>query len=304
MDSAAMHRMGRIGVSLGLLLGFASPAWAADDAAEAASATTDASREQILQTIETTRQTDPALAEEMERQLGLMDSGDLKLSLPEGESDRTTLGGPEALGAPGLIGPPGEDDQSGGDPRFQAVQSDPRMQAVREQFEAGNLTEGQAREQVFEVLRDYGIEPAGGREWEHGQGSQDGEGKTQEGFERAWEHMSPEAHEQMERLYEQGGERSEGERQTFERMFESIERQYESPEHEATTGTREYEAPTHEVGSTTREVESVTREYEATTRDYETPARESQTTTHEYEAPTREYQMPEPPREYEAPPQH
>lgn len=294
MDSAAMHRMGRIGVSLGLLLGFASPAWAADEAAEAASATTDASREQILQTIETTRQTDPALAEEMERQLNLMDSGDLKLSLPEGESDRTTLGGTEALGAPELIGPPGEGDQSGGDPRFQAVQSDPRMQAVREQFEAGSLTEGQAREQIFEVLRDYGIEPAGGRE----------EGKTQEGLERAWEHMSPEAHEQMERLYEQGGgERSTTDREAFERLFEStVERSFEAMEHETTS----HESTSHEYEAPTRGFESQTptREYEAPTHEVESVTREVGSVTREYESPTREYQMPEPTHEYEAPQQH
>jgi len=140
----------------------------------------------------------------------------------------------------------------GQDPRFQEVHNDPRMQELRDQFESGQMNEGQARDRMFEILRDHGIEPADGREWE--------QGGHQEGFERAYEQMSPEAREQMERMFEGEHPAMERELGTFERMYESPERLYESPE-------RMYESTEHEYEAPTREFETMQREYEAPTME-------------------------------------
>ena len=307
-------------VGMGLLFTMA-PVWAADgNTAEAAQAgLSDTTREHILQTIEATRQTDPELAAEMEKQLKLLESGQLDVhdldattheglalgappapgtttagagastggrladTLPNGGS----VGPPVDVGGPvggGLIGPPVDGGTSHGqDPRFEQVQSDPRMQQVREQFESGQLSEDQAREKVFEVLRDHGIEPNNGREWEHGN-------ERGEGFEHALERMDPAAREQLERAY--GGHETEAPekyREIFEREYRSAE---PTGEHESLE--RAFEGPQIEHAS-----EAATREYEAPTHDYQAPERT-------YEAPEREYQAPQPesqPHEYQGSPQ-
>ena len=220
-------------------------AWAADgDTAEAAQpGAPELTHEQILQDIEATRVTDPELAQEMERQLELLDSGEL--TVDELERDRV-LGAPAGefptggeLPMPGVIGLPVEGGTTSQDPRVQEVQSDPRMQELREQFESGQLTEDQARERVFEVLRDHGIEPAEGREWDHEAGESL---EHREEMERAWEQMAPEAREQMERVFEHDGERPE-----MEREFGTPEREFEMPSHEYEAPMREYEAPMYEA---------------------------------------------------------
>ena len=202
------------------------------DTAEAAEvARPDMNREQILQTIETTRQTDPELAAEMERQLELFDSGELDLQ------DHDTLTPPSESadglpsGAPELIGPPVETGGSGQDPRFEAVQSDPRMQELHERFESGELTEDEAREQVFDILRDHGIEPDNGREWEHPEGAFEHGLELERG--EGFEHMAPEAREQLEH-------------DMLERTYETLEHEYEAPAHEYETLEHEYEAPAYE----------------------------------------------------------
>jgi len=272
-------------VSVGLFLIIPS-AWAADDET-AEAAVTDAARQHLLETIEATRQTDPALANEMERQLDMLDAGELRLS---GDQDEA-LGAPaldgERLGGVGgdglLVGPPVE---GGGlsehDPRVQQVQSDPRMQEIREAYESGQLTESQALERTFEVLRDHGMEPAEGREWDH-------EGMTHEGFERAYERMAPEAREQMERLFEHEGERPGMEHEAFERYLESPERSTESPE--------------HELGD--RESDMLERSSEIPERYLESPERASEAPERVSEAPEHDVQPPEFEQEqqYEPPPQ-
>ena len=217
-------------------------AWAADeDTAEAAQpGAPELTHEQILQDIEATRVTDPELAQEMERQLELLDSGEL--TVDELERDRV-LGAPAGefptggeLPMPVVIGPPVEGGTASQDPRVQEVQSDPRMQELREQFESGQLTEDQARERVFEILQDHGIEPSEGHELDRPEGEFK-EGMTREfehreEMERALEQMAPEAREQMERLYE--GPEMEG-------------HEYEAPVHEYEAPMREYEAPMYEA---------------------------------------------------------
>lgn len=351
----AMRRLiGLLGVGLTIMVPLIPSAFAADgDTAEAApieamavdSPTQDASREHILQEIEATRQTDPELAEVMEEQLKLLEeSGRATLSTSDTGTTATTSnpfgqwGQGEAatansLGAPGLLGPPieiGPQGQPIGQPGeqeglndqqrglFEQVQADPRMQQVREQFEGGQLSEQQAREKVFEVLRDHGIEPNNGREWE--QEGMRGEGMTQEGvrgelgergegFERAFERMDPNAREQMERLFgehEASGAREQEQHETFremmEREFGTFERTMDSPElqRESETQERMYETPTREMDTMMRETETLERSYETPT--YEAPTREYEAPT--YDAPTREYEAPTydaPTREYEAP---
>jgi hypothetical protein len=117
------------------------------------------------------------------------------------------------------------------------------------------------------------------------------------GFERALEQMSPEAHEQMERMSEHEHGPMEGSQRESSREVEAAERSFEAPsrEHEATT--REYEAPTREYEAPTREVEAPTHEYEAPTHEYEAPTQEQERPTYEapqYEAPQPQYEAPGP----------
>ena len=317
---------GILGLSMGVLLAIPSVCAAdADPTAEAAQApTSDATHDQILQAIETTRQTDPELAVEMENQLKLLDAGEfapqapttdtgLALGAPQAGPQAVTgrrladtlpngglVGPPVDAGGPvsgGLIGPPTEGGTPHGqDPRFDQVQADPRMQQVREQFEAGNLSEDQAREKIVEVLKDHGIEPNNGHEWDHegvaGEGTlREGLGHEFErgGFERALEHMAPEAREQMERLSgEHATEGPERYRETFERESlagagsqretESLERTFEGPqlEHSSETPTREYESSTHEY-------QASDHTYEAPEHDYQAPPREQEYQYHDYQ---------------------
>lgn len=346
--------MGSMGVSLTVAC---LPVHAADgETAEAAEVTAaDVSHEHILQTIEATRQTDPELAAEMERQFDLYESGRMEASELSGRD--LAVGAPPESGEgrsdPRLVGPPVEAGRSGADQAvFEQVQSDPRMQETRRQFEAGEITEGQAREQVSGVLRDHGIEPNNGREWEGaGMGGESGREQGEGGFSRefhnegrfdtegrGYEHMSPEAREQMERFFgpegdadrasferdstmqeegPEGAERDFGrmmEREfggsersmEYERSMEGMERSFEGPMREFESQTREFESPERSFESAGREYEAPTREYEAPTREYEAPTREyeapermTESPEREYESPTREYEAPT--REYEAP---
>ena len=304
-----------VGVFFIFMMGMSSVAVAADGdgVAEAASSETGvglehAMRDQILQTIEATRQADPELAVEMERQLQMLESGQLDprtleirdQELTHGTSPQpgelpggTPLPMPVVDGGGRLIGSEG----GAGD----SLPPEARKE-LEELFRQGtgdpNSEKDRAlREKAGEILEKYGVEPremeAGhegkgeyGRESSHefGAGLERGEG-----FERALEQMAPEAREQMERHFGQEREQMEG----MQREFESAERTFEAP-------TRDYEA-------TPREVESPSREYEAPTHEYEAPAREYETPTREYEAPMRETTSEAPQREqqyYEAPEQY
>lgn len=243
-----------LSVLLLLVMGIPS-ASAADTEAASADATLDgAGREHILQTIEATRASDPELAAEMERQFELMETGEAPR-----ETSGDILG--DRLGAPELIGPPV--DTSG---NFEEVQADPRMQDIHQQFEGGQLSEDQAREKMFDVLRDHGIEPNDGHEWEH-------QGEHGEGLERAFEHMSTEGREHMESMERETGPM---ERMVERESMESMERmvEHESMEHE---------------------VESPEREFEAPMRESEAPVRESNAPMPEHDTEAPEHMMPEQP---------
>ena len=309
--------------------------WAADGSAtdSAAAGIADTTRDQVLQEIEATRQTDPELAKEMEAQLGLLESGELTLPQPKAYEGGLALGAPpsDVLGGTnmnpqgnfkGMNGAPvGGDGTAGSEQerRFMQVQSDPRMEDVRRQLEGGQLSEQQAREKVFEVMRDYGVDPNNGREGAEGRGGYEGRGngehdsKSQErgeGLERSWEQMSPEAREQMERLFTgHEGDQPEMTREGFEREAGSMERHFEGRENENHAGPemieREFQGGMERSSETperfeapTREFESPTREFESPTRDLESPAREVEAPTDEHEAPAFEQpeaEMPEAP---------
>lgn len=234
--------------------------------------------------------TDPALREQMLHELQQMEAsgglpqttGDLPAPQQGNASDQGQGAGAQASPMDGLPGGEGQGLVAGpttggqGDPgrqaAFEAVQQDPRMESIRQQFESGQINEGTARDQMFEVLRDHGVTPDSGREWDPREGTgQDGEmGAGREwGMERGegMEHMSPEAREQMERMF---------------------------GEHDAERGGMEFER-----GSMTdpREMEI----YREAPEQY----REAPEQYRDYEAPARGFEAPsyEPEREYEAPPE-
>lgn len=331
-------RLVMVGVGILCLSRGGTVAWAADggsDTAEAAQIGTDpigaqagadAVHEQMLQDIEASRQTDPELAAEMEHQLELFESGELDLRQShDAQEGGFALGTPVndggvtvPQGGPALLGRPGEEDRSM-DTRFQQVQSDPRMQELRQQMESGGLSEGQAREQVFEILREHGLEPNNGREWDREGMSHEGmrsEGVMREGaglereraggFERALEHMAPDAREQMERVYDREtaeremsrempsmerhemSSREMGERDRSVESSREREEGSSAPEHnferpEPQNGNEMPEAPTRESESPTHE--QATSEHEAQAREYEAPRFDGQMPEHEQQGP-------------------
>lgn len=201
-----------------------------------------------------------------------------------GGIDRRMIGPPVDMGKGdgGLIGPPHEGG-SNGNPKLKEVESDPRMQELRQQVESGQLSEGQARERVFEVLRDHGVEPNNEREWERGAGNgQDAVGRESErgqGTERGMERMAPQAREQMER--------SMGHESQMERSF-SQEREQTGSDR----GASERELGSHERasegGSERGDREMNSREVSSFERSHETSGRESQPQEREHESFQRE----------------
>lgn len=333
--------MGVFGMGLLLTMSSVPSAWAADgdDAAEAASVepvAVEFDRAHILQEIESVRQTDPELAAEMESQLQLLESGELDLT--EGARDvaltapttgDTTLNAPTlrgaggfpsgtlGLGAPELIGPPVE-GTTGGMPDYMTPELREQLFNVFDGVGRGELTEDQARGQAEAIMREHGIDPReigpgherDGEGW--GRGIDDGSVQFDRDFEQgedykasmehAFEQMSPEAREQMEKFFEGHEGTSEREFDGFEREFgTTTERSFEAPMHEYEAATREFEAATHEYEAATREFEAPMHEYEAATREYEAPTHEYEAPTHEYEAPQHEYEAPQ--HEYEGTPQ-
>jgi len=271
--------MGVVGMGVALLLVTPSAMAADESTAEAAQLeapqfqpdVTHPTREQILQAIEDTRQTDPELAAEMENQLELLESGELNLGaeggVPGGTTQENIAGG---LPGGGLVGPPVD-----GDLNQQGNYLPPEVRAQLEQLfqEKGTgdpSKDAAVRAEAEQILREHGIEPPNWEhegDWEHEEGQWQGD--HGEGFERAYfEQMSPEAREQMEQFF---SEHEASEQPTMDR--ETFEREYST-----------FEAPTHEY-------EAVTHEYEAPTHEYEAPEFEQ----YEYEPPEYDYQPPQQP---------
>ncbi len=299
------------GIAL-MFLSIVPSVFAADgDAAPAAGVLDDAGRQQILQTIEATRATDPELAAEMEQQLQLLESGQFDPRAIESEHGRPggavpgeALAGalPSSLPRGGYVGPP-VDGGSGIGPRGnESLPPEVRSQLeqlFREQGTGDPAKDGHVREQAEKILREHGIDPRevgpGHEGWE-GRGWQDANGDNLDdrtgsvgdargrgldrdlldrgaGIERSWEQMSPEAREQLERFYGDH-EGTAPEAREYEAYRELFEREAGTLPQEHETLERAFEAPTAPV------------------HEYEAPAYEG--TPHEptYEAP-----------QYEAPPQ-
>jgi len=242
------------GIGLGLL--FVIPSVRAADGDAAQAAVSDVNRDQVLQTIEATRQSDPELAAEMERQLELMEAGEevegperaaehLREAIShletEGKTEEATrlnevLGKLERgeitpeqcqLEAREILGEDFEaferDDLLVGPPvevgtgEYLPPEARAQLEKLFQEKGTGDPTkDAHVREEAERILREYGIEHP---DWEH-------EGEWEKGDRK--EHMSPEAREQMERFHEY--EHPEVYRETFEREPGTIERAYEAPE--------------------------------------------------------------------------
>ena len=157
--------------------------------------------DQITQHIDVIRQADPALAQDMEHQLQVVESG---VSSQRRSKDQNGSEAPSSLGKT-MGGSADEttlrkhaEEEVLEDPRFQQAFSDPRLRELRQQAQFGELSEEQVRKRVMEILHDHGIEP------EHQQDlARSGDGKL-EGLSRKFElgERLPEASEQIERLSE------------------------------------------------------------------------------------------------------
>ena len=287
--------VGLVGLVISTFLAL-PPVHAADEDATAEAAqvespdTHDVTREQILQEIDATRETDPELAAEMERQFQQWESGELDLTAErqvafEGSTANAGQGTPE------LIGPPVDGGTTGTMPSYMTPELRDQLFQVYDGVANGQVSEQEARAKAEEIMREHGIDSR-----EMGRGYEGTEQEHREAFERAMEQMSPEAREQMEKFFE-------GREVEYREMGQGVEG-HEMERGEFETMQREYElaapeAPQREFEGATREYEAATREYEAATHEYEAPTREFEALTHEYEAPTREFEAAV--REYEAP---
>jgi len=217
--------IGVVGMVLSTFLALPPVHAADDDAAEAAPVETDqVTREQILQEIEATRETDPELAAEMEEQFNLWESGQLDLTAER----QVAFEGSTATGGqtgPELLGPPVELGTTGNMPSYMTPELRDQLFQVYDGVASGQVSEQEARAKAEEVLREHGIDPR-----EMGPGHEGTSSEQREGFERAWEQMAPEAREQMEQFFQE----HEGSETTHE--YEASEHEYEAPQHE-------YEAP-------------------------------------------------------------
>jgi hypothetical protein len=256
--------IGALGVMLGVVL-TAPAAGLAADAEAAQGQLTEVGRQEILQTIEQTRLTDPELAAEMEQQLQLLEAGQLNLTAEgnapsHAEGDGTAAPNQETTSATNLSGATLGATAEGG-LRLEGGEELPpeALKELEELFSQGtgdpnSEVDRELREKAEEIFEKYGIEPPD---------FEGHEGDWEQNRDQ-WESMG---HEQW------GAEQWGSESAPMESSTEAPMREYESvmPEYEAPT--QEYEAPTHE--------------YEAPT--YEAPTYEAPT----YEAPTMDYQPPE-----------
>lgn len=126
----------------------------------------DVAHDQIMQRVELLRQVDPALAEKMENQVKAIESGMPQHQLLP-EQGQLDLGAPigdapmeEALDETALR--QRAEEQMMRDVRLQRLFSDSRLQELRQQVQAGQLSEEQGRERLADILREYGLGPPAG----------------------------------------------------------------------------------------------------------------------------------------------
>jgi hypothetical protein len=281
-----------VGVSLVLCVGHVS-ARAADvaEAAEPAAATpavADPALEQIHAAINA--ETDPELRAAMEEQLHLLETGQLELTdrelgrgaagggadaLPEGRlTDPLSSGGRLGQSTDAGVGPRGDEDLP--------AEARARLEQLFQEEGTGNpALDGEVRAKAEGILKEYGIDqnefgPDHEGDYERGgfgRGGYEARGQEDGGRERAFEQMSPEAREQMERFSQ---ERELGSSDAFREM----ERGVDGPTHEHDASMWGVEAPTSDAP---------THEYEAPAA-YEAPQQESQAAGQ----PEHDYQPPQP----------
>ncbi|MBI3011750.1 MAG: hypothetical protein HYY58_04615 [Candidatus Omnitrophica bacterium] len=337
--------VGVLGCGVSLCLG-TSTSLAADGDSAAEAATTEsalegAGHEQILATIEETRKTDPELAQEMEQQLKLLESGELNLHDLETAERSLALGAPAGIGelpGGGQIGPPGPPVETGllGPPVWVGTGGDDNLppgakKELEELFKQGtgdpnSEKDRELREKAGEILEKYGVDPreiGTGREGHDGTSREGIMNNPREAFEQ-WERSEQgrntdpamveqyrEQAEQYQAEFERGGGFERAMEQMSPEAREQMERHFGqeremSGQGQGTERERESSGPARESEAPTREHEAAAREYEAPTREHEAMTREYEAQTREYEAPSREVETvtrdyEAPTREYEAP---
>lgn len=271
----------------------------------------DPALEQIRTTINA--ETDPELRAAMEEQFHLLETGQLELTDRElgqgaaGVTDAPTGGRvADPLSSSGPLGPSTDVGVGLRSDESLPAEARTRLEHLFQEEGTGNpAQDGEVRAKAEEILKEYGIDPkefGPGHEGDHerggfdrgwsdqggdnpddhggsvmdgiGRGDYETRGQEDVGLERAFEQMSPEAHEQMERFDQE----------------REMEHGVEGPMHERDASMREFEAPT----------------FEAPAREYEAPTHDSEAPQHEYEAPQQEYETSEheaPQQEYHAPEQ-
>lgn len=273
-----------VGVSLALCAGHVA-ARAADGAGAAEPgvadhAVADPALEQIRAAVNA--EADPELRAAMEEQFHLLETGQLELT--DREFGRGAAEGVAGAPADAGVGPRGDDHLP--------TEARARLEQLFQEEGTGHpALDGEVRAKAAEILKEYGIDPkefGPGHEGDQerggvGRGGDEARGREDVGLERAFEQMSPEAREQMERVYQ---EREMG-------------RGGEGPMHEQDAPMRDFEAPTsdapaHEYEAPTHDVEAPQPDHDAPQHEYETPA---------YEAPTQDAHAPEQPEHESQPPQ-
>lgn len=263
--------MGMRGIAAGLVVGLSflviSPfCWAADgDAAEAAPLTetsaTSLDVDHVRAEIEATRATNPELAEVMEEQLGLVESGQLSYEAITQEAGRSTEGsatgsslsgerlagtGGEMMGTPltgGFRGSSGETTRQG-DPAYMTPELRTALEDVYDQVQGGTLSESDARARADSILSEHGVTEAmtspreAFEQWER---SAEGQNTSHEMVEQYREQA-----EQYQREFEQHGGTSDEQPEGQSREYETSHESYEAS-HESDTPTRESESMTHEA---------------------------------------------------------
>lgn len=237
-----------------------------------AEANDESTHAQILQAIDT--EPDPELKALMREELSRLESGELSPRDLE-------LGAPPSTGEqPGAVG---------------GTSGDYLPPAARQELEAlfsqgtGNpssQTDQALREEAEKIFEKYGIDPrelGPGHEGDSERGGMGGgHGREDVGLERAFEQMSPEAREQMERFMSEheGMERPE--------LFREMEHSLEAPNHEFETPVHDSEAPQHEYEAPQHE--DAAPEYEVPQQEYQAPEQPD----HEYQPPEQTYESQPP----------
>jgi hypothetical protein len=110
---------------------------------------------QLRDAIEEARTSDPELALVLEDQLAQVQRGGID-AVQSDEMDLSLGVDSEMFADAGFSGPMGA---MTGDPLLDSLDQDPRMAQLREQYDGGELSEDQARDKLFALMREHGVDP-------------------------------------------------------------------------------------------------------------------------------------------------